>query len=142
MLKKLHPTGFFLIFAGLAGIAVTVVLPVCKGLLETTSGKSVSMRCFWTARAEILLCGLVLLAGLLIAWIPSAEGRRRLSHMVALLGAAVVLTPLYLIPTCANPEMACNLGAKPAWILIGGATLLAGLWGSRAEKLEPGLSAG
>ena len=110
------------------------VLPVCEGMLELTNGNHVPMRCFWTARAEIVLGALVLIAGLMVAFLSSAEARRRLNHLVAFLGVAVILTPLYIIPTCMNPDMACNVGTKPALIILGGITVALGLYGSRASR--------
>lgn len=110
------------------------VLPVCEGMLELADGRHVPMRCFWTARAEIVLGALVLIAGLMVAFLSSAEARRRLHHLVAFLGVAVILTPLYIIPTCMNPDMACNVGTKPALIILGGITLALGLYGSRAAR--------
>lgn len=110
------------------------LLPVCQGLLELASGKQVPMRCFWTARAEMVMGGLILLAGLMLAFIGSAEGRRRLSHQIAFLGLATILIPLFIIPTCDNPDMACNVGTKPALLLLGGITLVLGLYGSRGPR--------
>ena len=141
-MKKINPSGLITALTGLLIAGTPVVLPVCQGLLELANGKTVQMRCFWTARAETLLGGLILLTGLVIAFVTSAEARRRLNHTVILLGLATILTPLYIIPTCANPDMACNVGARPAWLILGGLTLLTGLWGSRAQRLELAPSAG
>jgi hypothetical protein len=136
-MKKINSSGLVTALAGLLIIGTPLILPVCQGLLELTNGRTVPMRCFWTARAEMLLGSLILLIGLMIALEASPLARRRLNHTIVLLGLGVVLTPLILIPTCANPDMACNVGTKPAWLLLGSATVLIGLWGSRAQK--PGL---
>lgn len=124
-------TGLFII------ITPNWILPVCEGLLDLVNGKQVPMRCFWTARAEMVIGGLVLLSGLLLAYVKNAEARRRVSHQVLFLGAATILIPLYLIPTCMNPDMACNVGTKPALLLLGGLTLLLGFVGSRATSTAP-----
>jgi hypothetical protein len=89
------------------------ILPVCEGLLELANGRQVPMRCFWTARAEMILGGLAVLAGLLLAFTRSAEARRRLNLQAAFLGLAVILTPLYIIPTCANPDMIATWAPNP-----------------------------
>jgi len=108
------------------------ILPVCEGLLELANGKQVPMRCFWTARAEMIIGGVILATGIIAAFTRSDEARRRLNHQVALLGLATALTPLFIIPTCTNPDMSCNVGTKPALLLLGGVTLIVGLYGSLA----------
>jgi hypothetical protein len=110
------------------------VLPVCDGLLELANGKQVPMRCFWTARAEMTLGGLILIGGLLLTFRSSAETRRRFNQLVTALGLAVILTPLYIIPTCTHPDMACNVGTKPALLLLGAVTLAIGLYASRRVR--------
>jgi len=134
-MRKPNPTGMLTAAAGLL-IVLTPnwILPVCEGFLELANGQHVHMRCFWTARAEMVIGGLTLIAGLMLAFIRSAEGRRRLSHQIAFLGLATILIPLFIIPTCDNPDMACNVGTKPALLLLGGITLALGLYGSRAPR--------
>jgi hypothetical protein len=36
-----------------------------------------------------------------------------------------------------NPDMACNVGTKPALVILGGLVLIVGLLGSRAPKTPP-----
>jgi hypothetical protein len=131
--KKLNLAGLLTALTGLL-IIITPnwLLPVCQGLLELANGKQVPMRCFWTARAEMVMGGLLLVSGLLLIFVWSAEVRRRLNHLVAVQGLAVILFPLYIIPTCMSPDMACNVGTKPALLILGGLTLVLGLFGSRA----------
>ncbi len=136
MNKKINTLGLVVAFVGILIILTPIVFPVCQGLLELVSGKKVPMRCVWTARAEYMLGALILISGLMITFLKNADSRRRLSHMVGFLGAAVFLTPLYIIPTCIDPEMSCNVGTKPALIILGGITFLLGLIGSRAPKPE------
>ena len=130
-MKRISASGIVTVVLGLLIVLTPALLPVCQGFLELASGKQVPMRCHWTARAEMLLGVLVLIVGLMIAFLKSPEGRQRLHHQVALLGAATILTPLFIIPTCANPDMACNVATKPALIILGGIVLLVGLAGSR-----------
>lgn len=121
----------------------TVILPVCQGMVETKTGNLIPMRCFWTARAELAVGGLLLLTGLLHAFSRSAETRRTLSGLVLALGVTTILVPTLLIPTCASPDMACNLGTKPALLLLGGITIVlgaAGWWGVR--RAAPATPAG
>lgn len=114
------------------------VLPVCEGLLELANGQQVPMRCFWTARAEMILGGLILIGGVLLTIRSSGETRRRLNQLVTAVGLAVILTPLYVIPTCTQPDMVCNVGTKPALLLLGAVTLAIGLYGSR--RIRPRLT--
>ena len=135
-MKNINKFGLIVAVVGILVILTPIVFPVCQGLLELVSGKKVPMRCVWTARAEYMLGGLILVTGLMIAFLKNADSRRRLSHIVGLLGAFVFLTPLYIIPTCMDPEMSCNVGTKPALLILGGITLILGLVGSRAPKPE------
>ncbi len=140
--RRPSPLGLSIALLGLIVVLTpNVLLPVCEGLLELASGKRVPMRCFWTGRAEMVMGGLILVAGLTMALIHSDEGRRRLSHQVAFRGLAPVLIPLYIIPTCDHPDMACNVGTKPALLLLGAFTLALGLWGSRAPRPSPAVPA-
>lgn len=134
--KRINYIGLAVVIFGVLIILTPIVFPVCQGLLELVSGKKVPMRCVWTARAEYMLGALTLITGLMITFLKEADSRRRLSHMVGFLGAAVFLTPLYIIPTCMDPEMSCNVGTKPALLILGGITLILGLIGSRAPKSE------
>ena len=136
-MKRLNVSGLVTAALGFLVVFTPVIMPVCEGLLELASGKQVPMRCHWTARAEMLLGVLILGVGLMIAFLKSPEERQRLHHQVAILGAATVLTPLFIIPTCASPDMACNIATKPALIILGGIVLLVGLAGSRMPQHLP-----
>jgi len=99
------------------------------------------MRCFWTARAEMLIGALVLIAGIFVAFAKTEEARKRLNNQIIFLGLATILTPLFIIPTCMNPDMSCNIGTKPALIILGVVVTGLGLYGSflprpKAEVLE------
>jgi len=97
------------------------------------------MRCNWTARAEWIIGALILISGLLVAFAKSDEARKRLSNQVLFLGLAAILTPIFIIPTCMNPDMACNIGTKPALIILGVVVTGLGLYGSflPRTKTEP-----
>ncbi len=112
-------------------IALTpVVLPVCQELLETKAGMFVPMRCHYTAQAEIAMGILVAIAGaLILIFANQAETRGALNAVVLALGAVVILIPTVLLGTCKNPAMPCNIGTKPALILLGSLTMLLGAIG-------------
>ncbi len=140
-MKRISASGMVTAVLGLLIVLTPVVLPVCEGLLELASGKQIPMRCHWTARAEMLFGVIIMALGLMIAFLKSPGERRRLHHQAAILGAVTILTPLFIIPTCDNPDMACNVGTRPALIILGGLVLLAGLLGSRAPKTPPAAEA-
>ena len=115
---------------GVLVAATPFVLPVCTGLLQTTTGKNVPMRCYYTGQTEIAVGGLIVLAGMLaFAFGKRAETRGALNALVLALGAVVILLPTVILGTCASPDMACNIGTKPALILLGSATMLLGFVG-------------
>ncbi|MFZ5912302.1 MAG: DUF4418 family protein [Chloroflexota bacterium] len=140
-MKRVSVSGIVTAVLGLLVVLTPVIFPVCETLLELVNGKQVPMRCHWTARAEMLLGVLVMAVGLMIAFLKSPEARQRLHHQVALLGAAIILTPIFIIPTCASPDMPCNVGTKPALIILGALVLITGLLGSRAPKTRPEITA-
>lgn len=123
----------------LIAVTPTWILPVCDQLLKLANGKEVPMRCFWTARAEMLIGGLLAFTGILLITAKSSETQQRLSHQIAFLGLAAIATPLILIPTCASPDMPCNVGTKPTMIILGSLVIFMGLYGSffSAPKLRP-----
>lgn len=136
-MKRFNTSGIIVAVLGLLIVITPMVLPVCEGLLELVNGKQVPMRCHWTARAEMIFGVLLVALGLMITFLKEAGERQRLHHQVALLGLVTVLTPLFIIPTCMNPEMSCNVGTKPALIILGALVLITGLLGSRKPKLPP-----
>jgi hypothetical protein len=129
-MKNLNKLGVATAIVGLLIILTPLILPVCEGLLELANGKQVPMRCFWTARAEMIIGALVLVSGLLVAFAKSEDARKRLNNQVIFLGLATILTPIFIVPTCMHPDMSCNIGTKPALIILGVVVLGLGLYGS------------
>jgi peptidoglycan/LPS O-acetylase OafA/YrhL len=136
-MKRFNTSGIVTAVLGLLIVITPIVFPVCQGLLELVNGKQVPMRCHWTARAEMIFGALLMVLGLMIAFLKEAGERQRLHHQVALLGLVTILTPLFIIPTCMNPEMSCNVGTKPALVILGALVLITGLLGSRKPKTPP-----
>ncbi len=136
-MKKINVFGVVIAVLGILIILTPIVFPVCEGLLELVNGKKVPMRCFWTARAEWIIGAMVVISGLLVTFAKTDEARKRLNNQVTFLGLATILTPLFIIPTCMNPDMSCNIGTKPALIILGVVVTGLGLYGSFFPRLKP-----
>jgi len=87
--------------------------------IELPSGKSIPMKCFWTARAEIGLGVLLLVVGAFLLISRELESRRFLSILALILGIFIILFPTALIGVCTNPDMPCVVVMKPTLLLIG-----------------------
>ncbi len=94
------------------------------GMLTTTTGKQVPMKCFWTAVAEIAVGAPLVAVGGMLAFSKKKETRRNMAIMGGILGAFVMLLPTYLIGTCQSPDMICNLVLRPT-VLFSGALIMA-----------------
>jgi len=104
---------------------VTVFVPsfyTCQAhghAIQLSAGKSIPMRCLYTARAEIGLGVLLLAVGALLFISRKLESRRFLSIMAIILGIFVILLPTALIGVCVNPDMPCVVLMKPILLLTG-----------------------
>ena len=112
--------------------AIIVVLALVIGLLPQftdcqsqgraltlQNGKTVPMKCHWTAIAEIGMAVPLLGVGAVTAVSKRKESRRILAGLGALLGVFVILFPTALIGVCASADMLCNSVMKPTLILSG-----------------------
>ncbi|MFC1936314.1 DUF4418 family protein [Chloroflexota bacterium] len=136
MFKQSNYMGWGVAIVGLLVVLTPVLFPVCQAMLELVSGKQVPMRCHWTANGEYVMGGLLTITGVLVAFTQSKEAFRNINVVVVLLGMAVVLLPIYFLPTCMHPEMACNLGTKPALIILGSIAVILGVFGSRRVNTD------
>ncbi len=87
--------------------------------IQLSSGKSIPMKCLWTARAEIGLGILLLAVGALLFISRKLETIRSLSILALIIGILIILFPTMLIGVCGNPEMPCAAVMKPTLLLIG-----------------------
>lgn len=87
--------------------------------IQLPGGKSIPMKCLWTARAEIGMGVLLLAVGIFLFISRKLESRRFLSVLVLILGIFVLLLPTTLIGVCINPDMPCVVLMKPILLLIG-----------------------
>jgi len=95
--------------------------------IQLPSGKSIPMKCLWTARAEIGLGILLLAVGALLFISRKLETIRSLSILALILGILITLFPTVLIGVCGNPEMPCAAVMKPTLLLIGIVTGVLGI---------------
>jgi hypothetical protein len=95
--------------------------------LTLQNGKTVAMKCTWSAKAELAL-GIPLLAlGVLMAVSRRKETIRSLSIVAGIIGVLVILIPSSLIGVCASADMDCNSIMKPTMIVCGILIILASL---------------
>ena len=123
-------------------IAIVPIFTDCLAngkTLTTADGRSVPMKCHWTAIAAIGMAVPLALVGVLNFTSKRKESLRSLNLIGLTLGALVILFPTVLIGVCANPMMECNMIEKPTLILSGivvmGASLIA-IYSSR-NIIEP-----
>jgi hypothetical protein len=121
--------GLLGVFGLLIALVPEYVLPVCGTSLETKAGTLVPMRCFWTARAELGVGALIVLAGILLFLSRNRSTTLSLHAMVSGLGLVTVLVPTVLIGVCAGPTMPCHEGTLPALVMLGCLVMVAGLAG-------------
>lgn len=85
------------------------------------------MKCFWSARAEII-AGVPLIAlGALLFFARRKETTRVLGIVTVVLGALTILIPTSIVGTCANSQMVCNTEMKPTLLIAGGITVALGV---------------
>jgi hypothetical protein len=87
--------------------------------LTLQNGKTVAMKCHWTAEATLATAGPLFLLGGMIFTSKRKETLRALSVLGLAAGAFLILLPTALIGVCSSPEMICNSVMKPTLILTG-----------------------
>jgi len=87
--------------------------------IQLPSGKSIPMKCLWTAHAEVGPGVLLLAVGVFLFVSRKLESRRFLSILALILGILVILFPTALIGVCAHPDASCVVLMKPILLLIG-----------------------
>lgn len=92
--------------------------------LTLQNGKTVPMKCHWTAEAEMALGGTLLALGGLVYFNKRRETLRSLAILGGVLGVFVILVPANLIGVCSGNEMLCNILMKPTLLLSGILTIV------------------
>lgn len=131
--------GLLIFLLGTAIVVGTLFMDTCADAghyMTTASGAQAHMKCTWTERAILGVGGLVMVMGIIM--LAAHPVARYLSMPSAAAGILVLAIPLWLIPTCGNPSMPCNMSLKPGSLLLGGLLTLGGLVGAvqfrRAER--------
>lgn len=126
---KNKPTmGIITIVLGiLVALIPTVLFPVCTDMIELMNGKTLFMKCHWTAMAELVMGILIVMAGILLISFKKPETRLALSIMVFLFGLVALLFTTVVIGMCMTATMACRVGTEPALIVVSALTMAAGI---------------
>ena len=116
------------------GITVAIVpkyiFPICESSnLSLFSSYQPIMRCFWFARAEMILGGLVVLAGLVVFVRPARDSYFSLGLLLAGIGLAIVLVSLTSVigSMCGHANSICKVGTQPTERIIGVFVVIVGL---------------
>lgn len=134
MKNRIVSSVLFILIGALFILFPLYILPVCPlpdvqsmpadamhsapmdGHMHNAGGKI--MKCFWTSRAEIGIGSLVIAIGALVLLSRSLFVRMGLSMAIACTAVLAAAIPTILIGVCGNEMMRCNMGAKPALILL------------------------
>jgi hypothetical protein len=87
--------------------------------IELPNGRTMPMKCHWTAMATPGVSVPLLLVGSLIVFARQRETALALSLLGLVLGVFAILLPTWLIGVCASDEMLCNIAMKPTLIFSG-----------------------
>lgn len=119
-------SGIVIAVLGLLSSLVPVcIFPPCTKLIETASGGTTPMKCFWSGRAEIGIGLLILCGGVLLIVFKSPLTRLGISLMTALTGVLGLLVPTLLIGGCGMATMPCRLTTFPALYVLAVLTVAA-----------------
>jgi len=113
---------------------VTAILPQftdCQSqgkVLTLANGKTVSMKCHWTARAELATSIPLIGVGAMLGFSRRRETWRYLSIAGIILGAFVVALPTSLIGVCSS-GMPCHTVMQPVSVAVGSLAIVTSLTG-------------
>lgn len=100
--------------------------PVCEvhgSFVQTVTGKQLPMPCGYTARAEIGVGALMLVAAGMVAFARSPEAKRMIGAFGVALGALVMLFPTSIIGMCALADHTCRTMTQPTLLILGLGTI-------------------
>lgn len=139
MKNRMISSLFFIMLGALLILFPMYILPVCPlpepsampvdtmsqaagaaGSEHMHSAPAKIMRCFWTLRAELGIGSLVIAVGVLMLFSRTIFVRMGLTMSLACISLLAAAIPTILIGVCPNEMMRCNMGAKPALVLLSG----------------------
>lgn len=138
-MKVSLPAVLLLILGVFLIVAPWTITPVCEvgGMFaELKTGKTLPMPCGWTARAEIGMGILLIVAGALLLFAQTAEAKRMIGIFGVVLGILVILFPLYITKTCMLADHPCNTLTKPVLILVGIIAIAVSAWVAYSSKKD------
>ncbi|MFA6332373.1 MAG: DUF4418 family protein [Methanoregula sp.] len=139
--RQLLLAGILIVLGALIIVTPWYIFPICEAegipshlassMSMSTAGDTSAgtiMKCGYTARAEIAVGALVILAGLTLLALPGRDSRRAIGGTVIGLGVVTVLIPTVLIGVCSAANAPCRIGTLPALILLGVLTTITGIF--------------
>jgi hypothetical protein len=122
--------GVVLVVVALA-IALVPAFTDCQSQgksITLANGKTIPMKCHWTAKAEIGVGAPMLAVGAMLGFSRRKSALFSLSLVGAVLGAAAILVPNTLIGVCAS-GMPCHTVMQPTLTVLGGVAIAASIGG-------------
>jgi len=108
----------FLVLGLLTVILPHTLLHVCTGTLETISGMSIPMKCFWTARVATGIGVLFCVSAVWLYFSKTILVRLGISLMIAANAVLLAVVPTYLIGVCGAETMPCHMGTLPGLLVL------------------------
>lgn len=116
-----------IILGGLVALIPKLIFPVCTDMIELMNGKTLFMKCHWSAMAEILMGILIVLNGIMLILFRKREANMALGMVLFFLGLSVILIPTVIIGMCQTVTMACRVGTQPALVVAGVIVMIVGI---------------
>ncbi len=114
--------GALAVFGVLLIAAPWTFAPVCEvhgAFVQTMTGKQLPMPCGYTARAEVGVGALVLVAAGALAFGRSPETKRTVGAFGVALGALAILFSTTIIGMCALADHTCRTMTQPTLLILG-----------------------
>jgi hypothetical protein len=104
---------------------------------QAVSAMKPTMKCLWTARAEIGVAVPLFLIGALLLVSRRKETLRALAILAVALGAVTMLLPTALIGVCASAGAVCRTSLLPSMLIAGGLTVAASIAVALVNEFRP-----
>ena len=122
-------------FFGVALVAFAIAIAVVPAFTDCQSqskaiqlptGKTVEMKCHWTAQASIATAIPLGLVGAMMVFTKRKESRMIFAFSGVTLGALAILIPTKLIGVCST-AMLCHTAMQPALVALGSLAIVTSL---------------